>query len=135
MKIYKRNLIWNLLLSFAAIMFFALGVTTLKEYITYGSYFRIAFISAPGIIIGLTALVSILRYKIILTDSYIIRAGFTNKKIMIDDIEEFEFLYDSAIVKTADQSIRLTKDLKNRNELIDLVYNMIKDKPEVKIIK
>lgn len=135
MRVYKRALAWNLLLSFAAIMFFALGVTTLKEYLTYGAYVRIAFISAPGIILGLVALVSILRYKIILTNTAIIRAGFTNKRIEIDEIEEFEYLYDSAIVKAGDISIRITKDLKNKNELIDLIFNMIKDKPDVKIIK
>lgn len=135
MKIYKRHQIWNLLLSFAAVMFMALGVTTLKEYLAYGDYTRIVLISAPGIILGLLALISIIKYRIILTETYIERIGFTRCRIEFHEVEHFEYLYDSAIIRTDDKSIRITKDLKNRNELIDLVYNMIKDKPEVKIIK
>ncbi|WP_198979153.1 hypothetical protein [Hymenobacter sp. BT523] len=84
-------------------------------------------ITIPLFIACVAGLVYATRHKLVLSDTELVQYGFRKKHIQLEQIESITENLGAYIVKSANNSIRITTDLQNKNRFKDQLIAQIQE--------
>ncbi len=129
---YKFN--YKILLIIIGLVILSLGVWTAFTFYSNGDLVRVFLFSFPIFLFGIIYLSVPWWFKIHIYDDRVHRIGLINRVILLKDVKSLFITENQIKLKTAPfRTVSITKDLQNKNDIVDFLCQRLKNNPKIKI--
>ena len=127
-KVYKRSFTFRISLIVSILVLFAIVVYAALESPSY-LYTDYKVILIYSFLVF--AVISFFRFKVIISDDFILIRDVRIRKILFHEINKIIFIDGKLFIYSNNTNISITTDLEKQKEVINLIINKIKENPTI----